>query len=56
MAKLLLLSICLALVGAPLMAARDPYPVRGLRKALLGVMLFNLFYMFLLRVVVPRVG
>lgn len=56
MAKLLLLSICLALVGVPLMTASDPYPVRGLKRALLGVLVFNLFYVFLLRIVLPRVG
>jgi len=56
MAKLLLLSICLALVSIPLMASRDPYPVRGLKRALMGVLLFNLVYVFLLRIVIPRVG
>jgi hypothetical protein len=56
MEKLLLLSVCLALVGIPLFASRDPYPARGLKRALFGVMVFNLFYVFLVRVVVPRVG
>lgn len=56
MEKLLLLSVCLALVGIPLWASRDSFPGRGLKRALLGVVVFNLFYMFLVRVVVPRVG
>lgn len=56
MAKLLILSVCLALVVIPLWAARDAHPARGLKRALLGVIAFNLFYLFLLRVVVPRVG
>lgn len=56
MAKLLILSVCLALVGIPLWASRDPHPGRGLKRALLGVLLFNVFYVVLLRVVVPRVG
>lgn len=56
MEKLLILSVCLALVGIPLFAARDPHPARGLKRALLGVVAFNVFYLFLLRVVVPRVG
>lgn len=56
MAKLILLSVCFALVSVPLMASRDAHPVRGLKRALLGVLLFNLFYVFLLRVVIPRVG
>lgn len=56
MAKLLLLSVCLALVSIPLWSARDPHPGRGLKRALVFVALFNLFYVFLVRVVVPRVG
>lgn len=53
-AKLLILSVCLALVGIPLWAARDPHPVRGMKRALLGVAAFNIFYVFLLRVILPR--
>ena len=56
MAKLLILSVCLALVGIPLWASRDAHPGRGLKRALVGVIVFNLFYLVLLRVVVPRVG
>ena len=56
MLKLVLLSVCLALVAIPLWAARDPFPGRGLRRALLGVALFNLFYLVLVRVVVPRLA
>ena len=56
MAKLLLLSVCLALVGIPLWASRDAHPARGLKRALIGLVLFNLVYVFLLRVVIPRVG
>lgn len=56
MDKFLLLSVCLALVGIPLWASRDANPARGLKRALIGVMLFNLLYVFLLRVVIPRLG
>lgn len=56
MAKLLLLSVCLAMVGIPLLAARGMHPARALKGALIGVIAFNLFYVFLLRVVFPRVG
>jgi hypothetical protein len=55
-AKALILSVCLALVGVPLWAARDPHPGRGLKRALVGVALFNVFYVFILRVLVPRFG
>jgi hypothetical protein len=54
--KLLLLSVCLALVMIPLWTARDPYPARGLKRAITGVVLFNLFYVVLLRVIVPLLG
>lgn len=54
MDKLLLLSVALALLGIPLWASRDAVPVRGLKKALVGVFAFNLLYVFFLRVVLPR--
>lgn len=56
MSKLLLLSVALVLVAFPLLAARDPHPVRGMKKALAWVISFNLFFVFLLRVVIPRLG
>ena len=49
MQKLLVLSVCLALLIIPLVAARDPHPGRGLKRARLGVLAFNLFYVVLLR-------
>lgn len=56
MQKLLILSVCLALLIIPLVTARDPHPGRGLKRALLGVVAFNLIYVVLLRVVYPRIG
>lgn len=56
MAKLLLLSVCLALVAIPLWAARDPFPGRGLKRAIIGVAAFNFLYLVLVRVVIPRVA
>ena len=56
MAKALLLSICIALVGLPLWAAKDRPPGRGLKRALLAVVAFNFFYIVVLRVIVPRLG
>lgn len=53
---LVLLSVCIALVAIPLWVADDPYPGRGLKRAIAGVVAFNLFYAFVLRVVVPRLG
>lgn len=51
-----MLSVCFSLIGLPLWAANDSHPRRGLKKALIWVVIFNLFYVFLLRVVVPRLG
>ncbi len=56
MTKLILLTVCLALVIIPLRASRDPRPVRGLKRAIWGVVAFNVFYVVLLRVIVPRLG
>ena len=56
MTKLALLSIALATVVLPLMAARDAHPWRGLKKALVWVVVFNIFFLFFLRFVVPRLG
>lgn len=56
MAKLILLSSVIALVGLPVFASRDPSPTRGLRRTLVLLVLFNFFYLFLLRVVLPRIG
>ncbi len=56
MEKAIILSVCLALVGIPLWAAQSAHPAAGLKRAVGGVFLFNLFYVFLLRVVLPRVG
>jgi hypothetical protein len=54
--KLILLSICIAMIVIPLWAGRDPQPARGLKRAVFGVVAFNLFYVVLLRVIVPRLG
>jgi hypothetical protein len=49
MGKLLLLSVILGSIALPARASRDPNPRRGLRKALIWVAAFNLFYVFSLR-------
>jgi|APLak6261675434_1056106.scaffolds.fasta_scaffold09906_2 hypothetical protein len=56
MSKFLLLTVCLAMVIIPLVAARDAHPARGLKRAMLGVMAFNLFYIVVVRVLVPLFG
>ena len=54
MTKLLLFSPILAVLVLPVLAARDACPARGLRRALLQLALFNLFYLFVVLYVTPR--
>jgi hypothetical protein len=53
-AKLLLVSIVLAAVVIPVHAARARGARRGLRKAILLMLAFNLFYLFAVRIIYPR--
>lgn len=46
MKKLLLLSVLYAILLLPLLAARDPHPMRGVKKAMLMMVLYNLWYAF----------
>jgi hypothetical protein len=50
----LLLSMLLALLVVPFVAARDPRPLRGLKKALAWFVGFNLFYLLALRFIYSR--
>ena len=46
MSKLLLLSVLIASIALPTIAAREKNPKRGLRKAIIYMLLFNVFYLF----------
>lgn len=46
MAKLLELSVLIALIAIPAAAAKAPDPAKGLRKAIIHTIWFNLFYLF----------
>jgi hypothetical protein len=46
----------LALLVIPVVAARDPRPVRGLKKAFVWFVTFNLFYMLALRFLYPSLS
>jgi len=46
--KLLYLSVVISTIALPMIAARDSNPVRGLRRALVSVAIFNLFYVIAL--------
>lgn len=54
MVKLVLISVVVGLMAAPLIAARDPSPGRGLRKAFAYTLAADVLYLLLLRFVLPR--
>ncbi len=54
MSKLLLLSVIVGMVVAPLLAARDEIPGRGLRKALAYTLVCEVAYLLALRFLYPR--
>jgi hypothetical protein len=54
MAKLVLISILFATVVVPMRAARDESPSRGLRRAVLLLAAFDLFYALAVVYVYPR--
>ena len=54
MQKLILISILLADVVIPIWAARDPNAIRGLKKALFYMCMFNAMYLLLVMFVYPR--
>ena len=56
MEKALLLTIAVALVMVPIWAARDPSPLRGIKKTIVGIIAFDVFYLFLVRYVLPYVS
>ena len=56
MAKLILMSVLILTVALPAKAARDPHPVRGLKKAVVWFVLFNMAYTYGVLVWVARLG
>jgi len=55
MAKLILISVILATIAIPLIAARDPSAVRGMKRAMLYTFLFNIAYLLGMLLIYPRV-
>jgi hypothetical protein len=53
-AKLLLLSVVVVMIGLPIMMARDPNAKRGLNRTILLVIAFNLLYLFAVRFIYPH--
>jgi hypothetical protein len=54
MAKLLLFSAVLAMIAIPVVASRAKSGQRGLRWTVLGILFFNIFYVFAIRYIYPR--
>jgi hypothetical protein len=52
-AKLLLVSVVIAIIALPILAARDASPVRALRKTLLLIVVFNTLYLIAVRFLYP---
>jgi len=54
-AKLLLMSVVLMTAVIPAVTARDSLPRRGLRRAILGLVTFNVLYALLVIFVYPQI-
>jgi hypothetical protein len=52
--KFVLLSIVVAMIGVPILAARDRSPIRAFKKTLFLVVLANAIYLLLLLFVYPH--
>jgi hypothetical protein len=55
MGRLLLASILVLVILAPLLAARDPHPIRAMRRLLFYVTVFHVAYALAVLFVYPRV-
>ncbi|HEY4104154.1 MAG TPA: hypothetical protein VGM44_09690 [Polyangiaceae bacterium] len=55
MSKLVLLSIVIATIAVPALAAREPSPRKGLRRVIIGMLLFEAFYVFALMFLFGRI-
>jgi hypothetical protein len=56
MRSVLLQSLMLAILLIPIIAARDPRPWRGLKKAMIWFLAFSLWYAVALRFLYPRLS
>jgi hypothetical protein len=53
-AKLLLFSCVIMMVAIPVVCAREKDPRRGFRRMVLLIVAYNLFYLFAVRFIYPR--
>ena len=54
LAKLLLFSVVLAMIVVPVVCSRDVDASRGFRRLVLLIVAYNLFYLFAVRFIYPR--
>jgi hypothetical protein len=54
MAKLLMMSIVIAMFAIPIVAARDRRPSIGLRKVVIWTLVFNVWYLFASLFILPH--
>jgi uncharacterized membrane protein YwaF len=54
MSKLLLLSTIIAMIAIPTMAARMKNGRKGLQVTIIAIVVYNLFYLFAVRYLYPR--
>jgi hypothetical protein len=54
MAKLVLLSVVIGMFAIPILTARIAGARRGLQWTLILILVFNLFYLFAVRFIYPR--
>ena len=55
MRKLLLLSLLASMIVVPLLSGRDSNGPRAIRRTILVIIVFNLFFLLALRFIYPRV-
>ena len=56
MAKLLLFSAVLAIIMIPVVASRAKSSQQGVRWTVIGIVLFNIFYLFAIRYIYPHLS
>ena len=54
MAKIVLFSVIIGMITIPVLAARERDARRGFQRLVLMIVLFNLFYLFAVRFIYPR--
>ena len=54
LAKLLLFSTVIMMIGIPMMCAREKDPRRGFHRMVLLIIAYNVFYLFAVRFIYPH--